>query len=86
MFLFLSWFPKGTRHMHVYLLVTPLVANVKQSRQKSKDLRSILFPEIKKEMRQQGRGEDQHIAPTTLVHICQEASATIGMAQPQQQH
>lgn len=81
MFRFLAWFPKGTRHMQtfVYLSVTLLVANVKQSRQRSKVIKSILIPEIKIEIRQQGRGEAQHTAPTTLVHIFQEASTAVGL-------
>lgn len=67
----------------VYLSVTLLVANVKQSRQRSKVIKSILIPEIKIEIRQQGRGEAQHTAPTTHLPGSQHSCRT---AQPQEQH
>lgn len=61
-FLFLAWFPKETRRMQPYcsfvcLSGSPFVGNVKQSRQKCKDLRSIAIPAIKSEIKEQGREE-----------------------------
>lgn len=80
MFLFLAWFPKETGCMQPYcsfvcLSGNPFVGNVKQSRQKCKDLRSITIPAIKNEIKGQGREEADHIVPAKPMHTCQAVTA-----------
>lgn len=59
----------------VCLSGTAFVGNVKQSRQKCKDLRSIAIPAIKKEIKEQGRDEPEHIVPVKPMHTCQALDA-----------
>lgn len=80
MFLSLGWFPKETgctqpQCSFVCLSGSPFVGNVKQSRQKCKDLRSIAVPAIKHEIKEQGKGEPDHIVPVKPMHTWQAATA-----------
>lgn len=80
MFLSPAWFPKETGCMQPYcsfvcLSGSPFVGNVKQSRQKCKDLRSIAVPAVKHEIKEQGREEADHVVPAKPVHTCQAVAA-----------
>lgn len=80
MFLSLAWFPKETGGMQphcsfVCLSGSPFVGNVKQSRQKCKDLRGIAIPARKHKIKEQGREEADHIVPVKPMHTCQAVTA-----------